>query len=71
MCVYIWNVISLSEKFCAALYLGCNLSDYNIHHWSQTPECTSHRCCCQLDLMAKQDWHAEGCSPDTEWKEGH
>lgn len=67
VCVYIWNIISLSHKCSAALYLGCKLSDYNIHHWSQTPECTSHSCCSHSDLMAK---HAEGCSPEPDWKEG-
>lgn len=28
--VYIWNIISLSHKCCAVLYLGCKFSDYNV-----------------------------------------
>lgn len=67
---YIWNIISWSHKCCAILYLGCKFSDYNIHHWSQTPECTIYRCCSHTELMAQQDWHAGSCSPEQHWKEG-
>lgn len=67
ICVYIWNIISLSHKCCSAFYLGLKLSDYNILHWSQIPECTRHWCCSLLGLVAKQDWYAEGCSPEPDW----